>query len=345
MHAAAVFSIDGLPYYQQPWNDFTRAALHSLSIVFGGQMAVDLFFVLSGFVLVGAVERSDGLISYAIRRTGRLVLPVSFSVIVAWAVVNGLFFEPTSAHGPWFKAVFASPFELSEVVENTLLISTNVNAVTWTIQAEMVGSLALPIILLMSRFTRPLALLIGTASLCLWLQHGAMSYIFAFAVGAMIGSRKYPSISTPAAAAISLSAIYALSFLAEPTTERRLAVELLCAPIVSWAAYNGTSILRARMLKPLGRLSYSFYLLHLPTLYVCVWLCRLFDIDGAAGAVFVITLSIPLALAAAALMRETVEEWSMTAGKVLANYVAGLRVKGTVAEVVTGSQIGRIRPH
>jgi peptidoglycan/LPS O-acetylase OafA/YrhL len=107
--------------------------------VFNGGIAVYLFFVLSGAVLVASLlgESSIGprsMVNFVGRRVFR-IMPLTIVSVVAFGALSYLS----------LPAVRTEPFSLSNIIENSLLMNYSVNGATWTLQIEM---LMVPVIAL-----------------------------------------------------------------------------------------------------------------------------------------------------------------------------------------------------
>ena len=105
-------------------------------MVFNGQAAVVLFFILSGFVLIKSMERDfnsrselSASVAFVVRRVLR-IMPAVIACVLAIAVAM------------W---ALSKPFPMKAIIDNLLLISSSVNGASWTLQAEM---LAIPFLLL-----------------------------------------------------------------------------------------------------------------------------------------------------------------------------------------------------
>lgn len=96
-----------------------------------GGMAVYVFFLLSGCVLMRSLmkERDYGLVTLA-RFSARRILriyPAMIVTVLAFALISYVSL-------PYGHAL---PFTLKQVIENSLLLSGEVNGGTWTLQTEM----------------------------------------------------------------------------------------------------------------------------------------------------------------------------------------------------------------
>lgn len=124
-------------------------------VFFNGYFAVEIFFVLSGFVLTHKFflyKKNEVIVSSAVRRYFRLVIPVAVSCFIAYLLLKfGLFFNDELA--VYTKAYWYLPnsynFEASflKCIKQAFvdvfihgLDATPYNAVLWTMQYEFLGS-------------------------------------------------------------------------------------------------------------------------------------------------------------------------------------------------------------
>src|SRR3989304_3454265 len=128
-------------------------------IIYGlvnGGVAVSIFFLLSGFVL-GESLRKDATesnfiksIKFYIKRIFRIypifVLQLLLLSIFLWYVPAQHF----PAASSWYEYWFRFPLTLKEVISNLLFRSTSLGGVTWTLKAEMIGSLFIPLFFIIS---------------------------------------------------------------------------------------------------------------------------------------------------------------------------------------------------
>jgi peptidoglycan/LPS O-acetylase OafA/YrhL len=125
-----------------------------IAILWNGPFAVSIFFVLSGFVMAAATKRHpDCLLGNAVSRYVRLVVPVTASVLLAWALLN-LF--PTAAialqaelaaPSRWLNYTYQQPIpSLASALGDGVYASfatgvSRFNNALWTMQIELFGSL------------------------------------------------------------------------------------------------------------------------------------------------------------------------------------------------------------
>nr|WP_280842915.1 acyltransferase [Pararoseomonas baculiformis] len=121
-----------------------------------GGMAVWIFFVLSGAVLMASLLREERFtLATVVNFTGRRVFRIYPALIVA-VVAFG------AASHLQLPAGYSQPFTVSEILENSLLVSSTVNGGTWTLQTEM---LMVPLLLAIGWLTSLFGLLVPVAFL------------------------------------------------------------------------------------------------------------------------------------------------------------------------------------
>ena len=141
--------------------------LRPLASVFNVSVAVDVFFVISGFLIFMSYERSTSLKDYFVKRVRR-IYPAYFTVIVICAIF-GLFFSSKLSLREyysidWLKYCLANLSFLNFLQptlpgvfdENHLAL---VNAALWTIKIEVMFYVTVPLIaFFISRYNRLLVI-------------------------------------------------------------------------------------------------------------------------------------------------------------------------------------------
>lgn len=140
-----------------------------LALLLNGQGAVQLFFVLSGYVLASSLARNrewTDLGQYWVKRIFRIHPPYVFAVLFAW---GASFFAPEIAPDAGVTAALRSQAEVhvgpAQLLES-LLFPGDAHGqlpVGWTLRIEMVFSLLLPLMVLVARCGHWSLLLLASA--------------------------------------------------------------------------------------------------------------------------------------------------------------------------------------
>lgn len=307
-----------------------------LSLLWHGQGAVSLFFVLSGFVLALPWSRGQpmGYGAFVIRRICRIYLPYAVAVALAMALASAMAPLRPASVTLWFDTQnWSEPVSWSAILNHLLMLGGhNVfdNAV-WSLNHEMRISLIFPLLLWpILRFGTGGGVVLAVAL-----------YAAAWVINHWVGWRG-PVAELPAtirfAAFFVLGAILArhaarlsagLGSWTEPAAWGALAAGLL----LLWAAREpagmavGSALVllsailpggvRAALIRPwpraLGRVSYSLYLTHLLIILSAVHLFH-----GVMPLSAIAVLSLVLALAFSWLFHRWVEAPSNQLGRRLA---------------------------
>ena len=160
----------------------TTAQLHAMnnipSLVPHGYLAVDLFFILSGFIMAYTYLASfelygrGALASFLVKRIARIA-PLNI-VVIGLFVLAGL--VSTSLLGK--NIIYPSDAGLSDIIANILMlqglgIGININGPSWSISAEFVAYLLFPLLILGVFSTRQwlrTVLLIASLLSIVWLS-------------------------------------------------------------------------------------------------------------------------------------------------------------------------------
>ena len=287
-HAMGLLRVDGMTaYWLVPLREqsSTGLILTILGGIFNPGVAVALFFVLSGYVLALSLDlnRNPGWCrAYAVRRAFRLLPAMWVSIGVMWICLAAIpapdSLEPFSA---FFVGVFTRPVGAMDAVANAFLVSNRVNPVTWTMVAEVIGSVFVPIsVLLSARFGRPVAwaLLLVSAILAATTSPSsyAVHYLICFQLGVMLATKRVSGffrhdLFSPVVVLRVASGLMILAgvLVAGTALVYRTFINTGIAVVIIAAVIQGGSdhLLKARPCRFLGKNSYSLYLLHLPVLY------------------------------------------------------------------------------
>jgi peptidoglycan/LPS O-acetylase OafA/YrhL len=264
----------------------------TLITFFSGAAAVDIFFVLSGFVLArsltGAAMNPASYVQFVVRRLFRIVPAFWFSLLVVLLYLTVLY--PGHAVMPgasdWFNRWYSDPLSIQTIVENATFVSPWLNPNAWTLKVEILASLLLPLIVWgigTKGVARSVLMLVGSIALAVACRNGPTApsdlthYVFMFVVGALVarhsGAVRQSLIDSNVFVVACIVPIVLASAcfpLIHPLFADFLVVAgtagIICA-LSRGSEAKALSILSAGWARFLGRISYSFYLLHFIALY------------------------------------------------------------------------------
>lgn len=307
-----------------------------LRLLFSGESAVIVFFVLSGFVLHLSLTSGGPkpVWAYALRRFLRIYLPFCIAILVSallWHLI-----EPTSLPSvmPWINLYSWQVRPDMQVILAHLFMTDaramqSLDNVMWSLVVELRLSLLFPIIAtgLLWNWRATCALSIACSLGCAYLDRFSSpewvvnpfltgKYLALFAIGGamaenvarlqvVIGGMR-PLLRTLLwCLALVLFSFYPTRAFGVPTT---LGATVLVALTLSDARVQ--PVLLSRMPLWLGRVSYSLYLIHLP-----VMLALLHILQGAVPPPLVLPLAGISSLGAAEVMFRAVELPSIRMGR------------------------------
>jgi len=261
-----------------------------------GRFAVVLFIVLSGFCLAAAPARHgwrldgagryDGIGRYANRRAWRILPPywaaLVFSLLIAWLVVPQ----------PGLPAPDARSAAVHGLLVQNLFTATSPNRALWSIAIEVQLYLALPVLLLLVRWSGALAMLgavalvmlgFGAFSSPVFLANAAPDLGGLFAMGVVAAGivaaservRALPwhwlalAAAAPVLAVIAWQgSVWTLNNTFWIDLALGPAIGCLLAAVVTDKPPALVRALESRPLRSLGSFSYSLYLTHAPIVVV-----------------------------------------------------------------------------
>lgn len=267
-----------------------HACMQSWEMTATGMAPVVVFFVLSGFLLVRSLDRDPDPFTFVRHRLFRL-LPAAIATVLLLTLAY---------RSSGFYVGFLPSFDPLNVILNALLMRSDINGVMWSLTVECV---AIPVILmshavLRRHGTMPLWILVAILfALSFWgpyvhLLGGFtnLAPLYAFVVGLLLQSGgalrsgASPSALQPSRATFIASAAFVVMLIVavRKQTAVTIAFETLCASALVYVAAYGPRALA--VLRPFdldvirfyGRISYSFYLLHMIGLAIAA---RLLAVD------------------------------------------------------------------
>lgn len=275
-----------------------------------GAPAVDLFFVLSGYVVAGSLLRRPAVLPYLARRWLRLA-PVAY-IAVALAVLARFAAE----HAPAASSILVThdlraPLSAHDLLGALTLSfpapnANHLNPPLWTLIVEMQVALLMPLFTRLARWpwTLPVAWFLSViAALCGWTQ---AAYFPLFFLGTVLAVQQWrlPRWAVGAALLIGLAVLLQRHV----TGSDEAVTRYLTAPgaaLVILAVTGGAArqFLSAWPVQWLGRVSYSLYATHFPVLLALSILGTRARLGPSACAV----AAIPLCLLVAAVVHRLVE--------------------------------------
>jgi len=280
-HSLAVFVAAG----------WSAAFIDTIRIFTNGHAAVTLFFVLSGLVLGGSLLRSSGhpglvYSTFAIRRVLR-ICPAFWAgtcciaAYMIWIDSPPRYPEFVSS---WFASHWQEPINWQFFLRNFLFLDHHLNVPSWTLRAELVCSLALPLLFFLSlgRSWRWRAgILLGLILLSLVGSGNLSSWLFMFYLGYLVPSggsmlidrlKSLPWLGKLLAPIAFLLLCLAMTLLGNSPRWQNLLEGVAAAVFISGLLYGpeltAYQVLDWRPVRFYGRISYSFYLYHMVCLYV-----------------------------------------------------------------------------
>jgi peptidoglycan/LPS O-acetylase OafA/YrhL len=275
-HCISPLRIDGdLIFNKTIWqlHGWDQIALRVSSAIFSGSAPVSVFFVLSGFVLYRSLDNS---LESGFTRMWRFVAQRFLRIYPAMAInlicMAGLIGLASQSEG-FFPSWYTPPQGWHALWSNLLLVAPDINGATWTLKIELE---AVPFILVgyyVLQIGRTAALVLIAASCSLIFvvpvsENSIWGFLFMFYLG-MVSSylmqcKKLQWKASGAIIAVCVI-VFSRALLGYDSRVAILTEGLACAYVISFVAVGSFTLkrfLNARMLRFLGKISYSFYLYH-----------------------------------------------------------------------------------
>jgi peptidoglycan/LPS O-acetylase OafA/YrhL len=281
---------------------FDGFAFWILTALLNGFGAVVVFFVLSGFVLARSLDANPDPTRFFRNRIFRLFPAAIFTV----TLLTGLHWQFGILVGD--KASFDTP----NVILNLLMIKSDINRVMWSMTVECVATplILLSVWLFHRHGERPLwilvAVLLGLSPIGQYSQllggYTTLAPLYAFVVGVLIHFRgaRISSLIGPRLHATAIIAVAIFCFCGT-RTQSALVVMLEClssATLVVLIAYRPNAglfdPLDFKLSRFYGKISYSFYLLHLLGILLANRILALLDFPVSALPIFAATILLTL---------------------------------------------------
>ena len=293
-----------------------------LHLVWAGGEAVLVFFVLSGFVLAlpAAQGRPLAWRAYYPQRLLRLYVPVFAAVVLA--LPQAMLLRPSEgASGSWWWLAHADSGGLRDAAQDaTLVFGTHwLNSALWSLQWEVVFSLALPIFLLLLRARW--SLIVGAALFALLAAgtltgRDSLKFLPMFALGVLLCrhrdrlsliAKRHGIVLLAVGAALLLTPWYEAGTAAGfPFFGSAAALGLkyigALMVVVSFIAGPVARLTQSqRQVQWLGRRSFSLYLVHEPLAVSAAFL------TGSQAPWLLLLIAVPVSLVVAEVFGQLVE--------------------------------------
>ncbi|MBX2853091.1 MAG: acyltransferase [Phycisphaeraceae bacterium] len=290
-----------------PWLDPTTMT-HGIAVAVEtmGHLGVDLFFVLSGYLIYGMlIAKPRPMGRYAVRRVQR-IYPTFAAVFVLYLLLSAVFPGeskiPSGVAGAWY--VLQNALLLPGIFEIEPMIT-----VAWSLSYEALAYITIPLMVralsmrTMKRWQRVACLLVLSAAVFVltaaWLGHLRLTM---FLCGMLVfetidagGLRWLKAWSLPALC-LALSVTIAVPWLGLPMWGLFVLLFFLFFVFCAGCLIAGGTSTRLFLLAPLrwlGNMSYSYYLIHGLTLKALFLVfARLTPAQAEASALFWILLPI-----------------------------------------------------
>jgi peptidoglycan/LPS O-acetylase OafA/YrhL len=257
-----------------------------LAVFFDGQVAVLYFFVLSGFVLTRSMKNNAGLdfksyYRFGLKRILRIYPAFIFAFILTYFAL--IFIGPVNDN-PWLSSFWQNPLpDFFGLIKQMLLVKRVPNDPLlrilphdWTLSIEMAVSLLLPALALLAEVNRYVMILVVYLSVKLL---GLDPFVFDFCMGIFLAKEiEHRTINRGKLVLLICSVVLiCIGYLfPEPVSiSDHFLIHtqtwgLCCLLILLLWSEKFQRLLSWRPFTLLGKISYSFYLLHLVILLILI---------------------------------------------------------------------------
>lgn len=312
-----------------PTDSSTAETIYSwIARPFSPSSAVVIFFVLSGYVLGCSFESNSDYLNFVVRRFFRIVPAFAFSVLFAFTVLTLFRIAEPSAATSFFRSQFWPALTWSDLWNNFTFSQTRVNGPTWSIWPELVGSAILPVLILVHSIVGRRHRWLAFASISIVLTFTPLRMLLYFYAGYFLVShlaKWLESRSLERTLAMIAGILLLVWFGIDPVNfKARTIIPSGVGAILLIAAISSTryQFLESAPLRFMGKISYSFYLLHFPIFYLCaiiaISLPQIIP-TGSAGNFVIMFVSILLAIGASVLSYRFIETPMVVFGRIMLN--------------------------
>ncbi len=319
-----VAALSYVPWGLRPPTVFEYALWHL------GAPAVDLFFVLSGFVVARAIARRGfspaALRIYLARRLVRL-LPVAYLAVVLGFTSRALLNVEIPSGASVLLRTLSEPLSSGDLLGFLTLLwpvpnANRLNPPLWTLVVEWQAAFVMPLLAWLALRLRLWSVLpvAGLALTLGALGFPSLLYLPLFALGAAVGL-SFPERGrlSPALASglllLGLGALLSRWLTNEEDVLYRWVTGVGAAGMVYALCHlpHAAAWLERPALQHLGRVSYSLYATHFPVLLAVAWGLSRVGVPLALGGL----LAVPLTLLAASLAYRLIEAPSLRASRAI----------------------------
>lgn len=285
-----------------------------------GSPAVDMFIVLSGYVVAKSLLKTEArLPTYFASRFVRL-LPIAWMAVIAGLILRALTGSPPSGATAYLQNL-SQPLAYSDWIGFFTMLAPNprselVNPPLWTLVLEMQAVLLMPFLVVMAKKTAvwvlPLFFTIGAYALAFTLDWGYPLYFVGFALGAAfaVHEPRLPRLGTPRIILIFALAMLMTRHVTGFDSSLMRPLYAFSAIFVVYAIRAGAAdFLLAAPFQILGRISYPFYALHWVVMAGMVFLIGEWASVPIAALIGLI-MAIPAAIAAEKYIDRPAISWS-----------------------------------